>query len=330
MATPPSHMAVSRSELLCWKLAVLILAASSPNVSGSKYMNCGKGVPLCGVLTLESGFGRGYYRHAQPQVHGLWPQVDGYGSSQCIRPKTSFVERKVYSCYRNEGNQVLWFENHEWTSHGVCAGAYDEDDFFHQVCDLSDAPLKLMEAAESGGFYAMVQKLRSAGYPIWYVESYNDQIELSACAGADGRWKLAAVSDFPALCGSGGGSVGSARRRRSGGHVVVPGEQRCVHMRRGPPCHGDGDCVGLPGCLRCARSGFCTDVPLAGLLTEEEENASPDPLAEDAAVASAFALGAASSLALLLCVGIALRFARRSYDRAREGDDAQAGAYLMM
>lgn len=38
-------------------------------------MNCGNGVNLCGLLTLESGFGTGNYGHDEPVVHGLWPEV---------------------------------------------------------------------------------------------------------------------------------------------------------------------------------------------------------------------------------------------------------------
>jgi hypothetical protein len=37
--------------------------------------------------------------------------------------------------------------------------------------------------------------------------------------------------------------------------------QRCVPSVKGPPCAREADCAGLGGCRRCARSGFCTDVP---------------------------------------------------------------------
>ena len=63
-------------------------------------MDCGEGVPLCGVLTLETGYGGGYYHHAHPSVHGLWPQVGEYGSSACIPPRVSAASpTRLYPCY---------------------------------------------------------------------------------------------------------------------------------------------------------------------------------------------------------------------------------------
>merc|ERR1712232_1015634 len=120
-------------------------------------MYCGDGVPLCGVLALESGLGKGHY-HGDTMVHGLWPQVGNYGSSKCIPPQTSTVERHYYQCYSSAGSNSdqLWFESHEWSEHGICAGAIDEDDFFQQVCDLSREPLNVMRSARNYGFDAMI------------------------------------------------------------------------------------------------------------------------------------------------------------------------------
>ena len=36
----------------------------------------------------------------------------------------------------------------------------------------------------------------------------------------------------------------------------------CLPSTRGPPCADQGDCAAAPGCVRCARSGFCTAQPL--------------------------------------------------------------------
>lgn len=218
----------------------------------SGYMQCGTGVPLCGVLTLESGFGHGYYRHSQPTVHGLWPQVGWYGSSRCIRPRTSTAGRDIYSCYRHGDNQhALWFEGHEWSVHGACAGAVDENTFFGQVCALSEFPLELMESQEKGGFQKMVDVLRSHSLPVYYTDVYNDQIQLSACASYDGQWKLTKVDDFESVCAS---------RPQASEESTMRGT--CIPMQRGPPCRHDSECADLQGCIRCARSGFCTDVHL--------------------------------------------------------------------
>lgn len=53
---------------------------------GATYMDCDD-APVCGVLTLETGWGGGYYAHNYPVVHGLWPQTPPYGNSACLRPK---------------------------------------------------------------------------------------------------------------------------------------------------------------------------------------------------------------------------------------------------
>jgi hypothetical protein len=31
---------------------------------------------------------------------------------------------------------------------------------------------------------------------------------------------------------------------------------------KGPTCSSDSDCTSLTGCVRCAKSGYCTDQPL--------------------------------------------------------------------
>ena len=64
----------------------LLLSLASTLGYSSTHMVCGEGVALCGVLTLESGLGRGVYHHRNASVHGLWPQVPPYGSSQCMTP----------------------------------------------------------------------------------------------------------------------------------------------------------------------------------------------------------------------------------------------------
>lgn len=224
-------------------------------------MDCGEGVPLCGSLALESGLGQGVYHHAGSQVHGLWPAVGEYGSSQCITPKSSADATSVYPCYQQENQseeQLLWFENHEWEKHGHCAGVADVEDFFHQICSLSAAPLAAMGKATT--FDAMLGALGRAGFPIFDVDHEQDQIYLSACAAQDGRWKLADASSFQDVCG-GGAPPGPGPSPPPAPPAPV---QACVSGRRGPKCGSDSDCSGIQGCVRCAHSGFCTDQPLTG------------------------------------------------------------------
>jgi hypothetical protein len=42
--------------------------------------------------------------------------------------------------------------------------------------------------------------LSNAGYPVYYSDTYYMQVELSACSGKNGQWKLAAVSNFGSTC----------------------------------------------------------------------------------------------------------------------------------
>jgi len=43
-----------------------------------------------------------------------------------------------------------------------------------------------------------------------------------------------------------------------------PSGGQCVPGVHGPACTADADCTSVTGCVRCAKSGFCTDVPLSG------------------------------------------------------------------
>jgi len=225
------------------------LRALAPVVLTAANMDCGTGVPLCGVLVLETGYGSGHYEHSAPVVHGLWPQTSPYGNSACIAPDDSSDLTKILNCYDDLG-----FQQHEWGKHGVCAGVVDAADFFGQICSLAAAPLEVMAGvkAQGGDLSAMKTAVTNAGYPVYDLDSGNSQVELSACAGADGRWLIGAVADFPTLC--------------PGGYTPPspsPSGQQCVSGEHGPSCSADGDCAGSDNCVRCAGSGYCTDVPLS-------------------------------------------------------------------
>jgi len=185
------------------------LCAVASAVLATADMNCGSGVSLCGVLVLESGYGEGNYKHSTPVLHGLWPQTSPYGNSECIAPRDSSDPVKALKCYDD-----LSFQQHEWGKHGVCAGVVDAADFFGQICALASAPLKVMAKVKShgGSLSAMETAVTNAGYPVYQDDSTDSQIYLSACAGSNGQWKIAAVRDFPSVCS---GSGGSRRRRQA-------------------------------------------------------------------------------------------------------------------
>lgn len=259
-------MALSRS--------ILVATALGPITSHAASMTCGTGVPLCGVLTLESGLGSGNYQHKAATVHGLWPQTGDYGTSQCIAPTDKADATKIYDCYNNpEGmadpTHQLEFINHEWEKHGFCAGAANVDDFFGQICAISSAPVAAIEKAKAAGatFDAMVQAVKDAGYPVFDVDSANDQVELSVCSGPNSgnKWVIASVSEFPTKCGGKGPAPtpapGPAPTPSPPAPAPAPSPtMSCVPSTHGPACSKDADCTGISGCVRCAGSGYCTDV----------------------------------------------------------------------
>jgi hypothetical protein len=112
-------------------------------------MDC-HGAESCGVLVVETGRGHGFYRHASPSVHGLWPQTcdrDGcFGNSLCIRPRSlDVLQSFLPECYdtaeaRKDSSTLahqVRFVAHEWKRHGTCSGTRDEQDFFAQVSALA-------------------------------------------------------------------------------------------------------------------------------------------------------------------------------------------------
>jgi len=104
-------------------LTLALAQTTSAYVRGASNMNCGSDVHLCGVLALETGAGPGNYAAKEPCVHGLWPEVDPYGTSECIAVSDNTSPSKLSTCYNNGTNDdsdQLSFEVHEWTKHGTC------------------------------------------------------------------------------------------------------------------------------------------------------------------------------------------------------------------
>ncbi|GAB5366868.1 hypothetical protein AAMO2058_001180800 [Amorphochlora amoebiformis] len=195
LALAYENATVSRGN---WTTGNMSLHEMVISVGRAGYMDCGEGVPLCGVMVLESGFGPRAYHHNEPCVHGLWPETGSYGSSDCVKPTSSDADPEdVAPCYDDLG-----FEIHEWEKHGECAGVRDSDDFFAQLCSLSETPLEAMQDVkdQGGSVDDMARALKEQGFPVYYVDTRDSQVYISACAASDGRWKIADVDNFAASC----------------------------------------------------------------------------------------------------------------------------------
>ena len=169
-------------------------------------MICGDGVALCGVLTLQTGLGQGAYSHPTPSVHGLWPEVAPYGTSECAKPTISTADpRRVVECYGATGEgaaHIIQFETHEWEKHGECAGVRDARAYLTTVCGLAEQPLQAMTAARTagGGLDAARRAVMGLGLEIFAVDEQHSQLLLSACSDGD-TWTLSPVEKFPEACG---------------------------------------------------------------------------------------------------------------------------------
>lgn len=247
------RLVVSRSiQNAVAHIALMTLTGMPLNVLAADFMDCGT-APLCGVLALETGLGSGAYNHETPTLHGLWPETGRYGSSSCVRPNSIASPAKLYSCYIPSSGGSLDFEKHEWKKHGRCAGVRDADDYFEQACELSREPLRLMSEARAAGasnLGSFRSRLESAGYPVHATDQRNMQIELPACANSEGRWMIARPSQFSQVCAA-----------RFTEPVAPAPLGQCVRNQKGPVCGSNADC-GYSGCVRCAKSGFCTDQAL--------------------------------------------------------------------
>ena len=216
-------------------------AGAAPSAGGAEpRMTCGEGVALCGVVALQSGFGEGKYARQEPAVHGLWPEVGAYGDSKCVPAADLDPPETLLGCYED-----LDFQRHEFAKHGSCAGVADARAYVAATCALAAAPLSLMRGLPN--IVEMRSAVEAAGYEVFHQDGPDHaQLFLSACKPPNGDWVLAPAKTFPDVCGG-----------------WPPVEARiCVRHERGPACARDDECALLSGCLRCARSGFCTAEPM--------------------------------------------------------------------
>ena len=131
---------------------------------------------LYGMLVLSSGLGKGKYKHEQPRVHGLWPEVKPYGSSMCITPNIiDYQEENKLDCYKDD----IELKKHEWYKHGKCSGTLDSTDYFEQICNLSKDPISIMSKYNT--LHEMKNALIKNNYNVYKIDDKHAQIYLSAC-----------------------------------------------------------------------------------------------------------------------------------------------------
>ena len=85
---------------------------------------------------------------------------------------------------------MLWFKTHEWEKHSQCAGTKTVDTYFQTICALAATPVQIMteyrrqhhnRTAPNNDDHimeAIAIILKSAGYPVYSIDTQNMQIML--------------------------------------------------------------------------------------------------------------------------------------------------------
>jgi len=162
-------------------------------------MNCPTNYSLCGTLTIESGLGKNHYHGVQPGVHGLWPEVKPYGTSECVTPlNTTFNINDSNSglmCnYVNETRDNFWFAEHEWTKHGLCSGTGPALNYFIMMCTLGHPIVQML--AMSNTWLQMKESIAFSDWKdyIYKFDNKNKQFLFSVCSIGNGIWDFCTAS----------------------------------------------------------------------------------------------------------------------------------------
>lgn len=192
-------------------IIIILIYLSVSKYLFKKKMKCGKNVRLCGVLTLPTGLGEGAYKYSKPYVHGLWPEVGKYGNSICKRPNDPKVLHSRITtahCYQKKNapnDSTSNFITHEFKKHGECSGVKNENDYFRQICKLSENPLKIMKRVRNNNIKDIniyANELQKAGYSVWDTNDKTSEVQLSACSDSSGNWILENPKNFTKVCGN--------------------------------------------------------------------------------------------------------------------------------
>ena len=225
-------------------------------------------------------------------LHGLWPSR--VGSDECSYPCTCTNERfdegaissimedmkEYWPSLEGSGNEGFW--SHEWGKHGTCAEVSSSSgskqlDYFSLALNWlkkTNVSVALEKAGIVPGASYDASAIQDALYTANGVKgllgckSGNSLDSVSFCLDPT----ASRLVDCDESVAQGGGSVSSCRSSSkiyfsdaSGGAPTAPpspGGDKCSRGKRGPACRQDADCSSVSGCIRCAHSGYCTDVPL--------------------------------------------------------------------
>ncbi len=225
-------------------------------------------------------------------MHGLWPSRTGANVANypCQCTNESFDVSLVASIMTPlntywpsaEGdNPTFWA--HEYTKHGTCAEALptlnSELAFFSGALSLRQNQNSIGLLAKVGITPSSTSTYEvaavSAAFPHATILKCNSNNMLQEVATCFSKSLVAIDCEADTYGGTSCADgirippVGSVPAPSAAPAPSTPGTQ-CVPDKHGPPCSSDGDCAGIPHCVRCAKSGFCTEQPAAEKGEEEE------------------------------------------------------------
>ena len=233
------------------------------------------------------------YMTSHLTLHGLWPQYSAARQGSNYPFNCSAVAFDPAAMDRVRGGRATllkywpnvktspsdWaayegFWQHEWDKHGTCTALTQRDYFEAALERLEKLGTPAIIADSIGKAPVPKAQLQAAyGGPTRVSLSCGGGQYLSQVATC---WALDKASHLPTVqiacpasviaedsCAhdtvtvSGFGAPGPAPPPPPPG----PQPTECVPGKHGPRCRTNADCVHVPHCLRCAHSGFCTNVP---------------------------------------------------------------------
>ena len=230
-------------------------------------------------------------------LHGLWPSRTGVNVAnypcQCTNEtfdvsllSSIMTTLDTYWPSAEGANPTFW--SHEYEKHGTCAEALPA---LNSELLFFTGALNLRQNQNSIGLLAKVgiTPSSSATYKVAAISAAFPQVTILKCNPSNMLQEVAtcfskslAAIDCEADA-YGGTSCADGVKIPPVGSVPAPSAApapstpatQCVPGKHGPKCSSDGDCAGIPNCVRCAKSGFCTEEP-ADEKDEHEEMATQE------------------------------------------------------